>query len=153
AALIADNPTNLFVTLAHGVYDPGDGSLAFSAAGHPPPELRRVGGTVEPVRVARTMMLGNELLPFVPRDTQLTLAPGETFILYSDGLTEAHDPTGKDQFGTERLRAALGGERSNLELSACAEATFAAVARFHGGPEQEDDQTLLLLRRGDGAAV
>ena len=49
AALCADNPTNLYVTLAHGVYDPRDGGVVLALGGHPAPLLRRADGRVETV--------------------------------------------------------------------------------------------------------
>jgi serine phosphatase RsbU (regulator of sigma subunit) len=50
-------------------------------------------------------------------------------------------------FGADRLREVLGGARTALPLQACAEEARAAVERFTGSPEQQDDLTLLLLRR------
>ncbi len=147
AALVADNPTAMFVTLAHGVFDPTDGSLLFSSAGHPPPLLRRSDGSVEVVTVHRTQMLGNSMLDPVLKDTRLRLALDETFVLYSDGYTEAFAPGGKEMFGVDRLREILGGARTQLSLEGCAEEVTAAVARHSGEGELQDDQTLLLLRR------
>ena len=147
AALVADNPTALFVTLAHGVYDPVNGNLLFSSAGHPPPLLRRADGSVEVVAVHRTQMLGNSVLDPVLKDARLHLEKGETFVLYTDGYTEAFAPGTQVMFGVERLRHVLGGERTKLSLEGCAEAATAAVAAYTGGGELQDDQTLLLLRR------
>ena len=50
-------------------------------------------------------------------------------------------------FGVEGLCAALGGPRTAMPLRQCAEEATAAVARFTGSAELQDDQTLLLLRR------
>ena len=51
AALVADNPTALFVTLAHGVYDPSDGSVVIAVGGHPPPLVRGVDGRVQQIEL------------------------------------------------------------------------------------------------------
>jgi serine phosphatase RsbU (regulator of sigma subunit)/pSer/pThr/pTyr-binding forkhead associated (FHA) protein len=147
AALVADNPTSLFVTLAHGVYDPTDGSVVLASGGHPPPLLRRAGGKVEPVAVRPGPILGNSLLKTSQTETRLTLAPGETLILYTDGYTEAFAPDGKTMFGVDKLCAHLGGPRAGLSLQVCAEEVSAAVQRFTGQTELQDDQTLFLLRR------
>jgi serine phosphatase RsbU (regulator of sigma subunit)/pSer/pThr/pTyr-binding forkhead associated (FHA) protein len=146
-ALVADNPTALFVTLAHGVYDPRDGALVVASGAHPPPLLRRAGGTVEEVPLRPGLMLGCAPLELVVTDTRLTLARGETLILYSDGFTEAFAPDGKAMFGLDRLREVLGGPRTALPLQACADEAAAAVRRFTAQAELQDDQTLLLLRR------
>jgi serine phosphatase RsbU (regulator of sigma subunit) len=145
-ALVDDNPTNLYVTLIHGVYDPADGSVVFSSGGHPPPLLRRADGRVEPLAMRPGLMLGAAPIEPIYTDRRLMLAPGETLILYTDGYTEAFDPD-RNMFGVERLCAALGGPRTSLPLEECAAAAGAAVERFTGKAELQDDQTLLLLRR------
>jgi phosphoserine phosphatase RsbU/P len=145
-ALVADNPTHLFVTLVCGIYDPRDGSLVFSSGGHPPPLVRHADGTVEELVIKPGVLLGQAPVLRVA-DTRLTLKPGETFILYTDGMTEAFLPDGKTMFGLDRLRDALGGPRTPLPLEQCAEAARAAIERFTGDTELQDDQTLLLLRR------
>jgi serine phosphatase RsbU (regulator of sigma subunit)/pSer/pThr/pTyr-binding forkhead associated (FHA) protein len=146
-ALVADNPTALFVTLAHGVYDPRDGSVVTASGAHPLPLLRRADGTVEEVPLRPGLMLGCAPLELVVTDTRLTLARGETLALYTDGFTEAFAPDGKTMFGLERLREVLGGPRTPLPLQECADEAAAAVRRFTGQAELQDDQTLLLLRR------
>ncbi len=148
AALCADNPTNLYVTLAHGVYDPRDGGVVLALGGHPAPLLRRADGRVEPVNARPGLMIGCAPVAPVYVDKALTLAPGETLILYTDGYTEAFTAD-REMFGVEGLCAALGGPRTAMPLRQCAEEVAAAVARFTGSAELQDDQTLFLLRRGD----
>ncbi len=75
----------------------------------------------------------------------ITLQAGEAALLYSDGLVEAHDPKG-EMFGFPRLRALVAehaAEERSLE-----EALLEELYSFVGeGWEQEDDITLLTLRR------
>jgi sigma-B regulation protein RsbU (phosphoserine phosphatase) len=146
-ALVADNPTALFVTLSHGIYDRRDGSMLLSSGGHPPPLLRRRDGSVAAVSLDSGVLLGSSVVDLRVSDTPLSLQPGETLILYTDGFTEAFTPDRKDMFGVERLCAVLGGPRTELSLEACADEASAAVQRFSGQSELQDDQTLLLLRR------
>jgi serine phosphatase RsbU (regulator of sigma subunit) len=75
------------------------------------------------------------------------LAPGETFILYTDGYVEAKNPQSRTMFELDRLREVLGGPRTQLPLAACADAARVAVERFVNSGEQQDDLTLFLLRR------
>jgi serine phosphatase RsbU (regulator of sigma subunit)/pSer/pThr/pTyr-binding forkhead associated (FHA) protein len=147
AALVADNPTALFVTLAHGVYDPHDGSVTVASGGHPPPLLRRADGRVEPVVVRPGMMLGYAPQGPALEDRRLALRRGETLALYTDGFTEAFAPDGKTMFGVDGLSAALAGAAAGQPLEAWAEQASEAVRRFAGKAELQDDQTLLLLRR------
>jgi serine phosphatase RsbU (regulator of sigma subunit) len=146
-ALVADNPTSLFVTLAHGTFDPRNGSVVLALGGHPMPLLRRSSGRVEPLALAAGCLLGSPLLNLVVTDNRLTLAPGETLILYTDGFTEAFAPDKKTMFGLERLCKILGGPRTSLSLERCAEEVSAAVLAYTGGTELQDDQTLFMLRR------
>jgi sigma-B regulation protein RsbU (phosphoserine phosphatase) len=145
-ALAEDNPTDRYVTLVHGIYAPADGSVVLAVAGHPPPLLRRTDGAVAPVTVQRSIFLGCPSVSLTVGDTHLTLAPGETLICYTDGFTEAFTPD-RTMFGLERLSEALGGPRTRLPLPECAAEVSAAVRRFTGKDELQDDQTLLLLRR------
>jgi serine phosphatase RsbU (regulator of sigma subunit) len=149
-ALVADNPTAMFVTLMHGIYDRRDGSLLLTSGGHPPPLLRRCDGTVRPLSLKPGTLLGSDLVDLQLTDTRLSLEPGETLILYTDGFTEAFGPGRKDMFGLERLCDVLGGPRASLSLEACADEATAAVQRFTGQTDLQDDQTLFLLRRKAG---
>lgn len=146
AALVADNPTALFVTLAHGIYDPADGSVVIAIGGHPPPLVRRSNGKVDVIDLRPGLMLGATPVEPLAEDRRLTLAPGETLALYTDGFTEAFAPDGKTMFGVERLVDVLA-KSASLPLEDCAEQARAAVERFTCKTELQDDQTLLLLRR------
>ncbi len=147
-ALVADNPTHLFVTLAHAAYDPASGEVVLALGGHPPPLLRRADGLVEAVDLRPAMMVGYAAFDQPAPEARLVLEKGETLIFYTDGLTEAHLPGDRrTMFGVEKLCAALGGAATALPLLECAEQVRRAVARFTGQPELQDDQTLLMLRR------
>jgi predicted ester cyclase len=141
-ALFADIPANMFVTCFYAILDPKSGSLKYANAGHDLPYLRRRSGDCEELR-ARGMPLG--LMPGMGyEEKETTLQAGETALFYSDGLVEAHDAKG-EMFGFPRLQslvAKYGEERSlgNFLLE--------ELYSFTGeGWEQEDDITLLTLRR------
>jgi serine phosphatase RsbU (regulator of sigma subunit) len=109
--------------------------------------LRRADGRVEDWLVESGRILGCLAGNFATANNRLTLAPGDTLICYSDGLTEAFAPDGKTMFGMERFRAALSGAAAPSALVAVADAARQVVRDFTGGTELQDDQTLLLLRR------
>jgi sigma-B regulation protein RsbU (phosphoserine phosphatase) len=152
-ALAADNPTALFVTLIYGIFDGNDGSVVIASGAHPPPLLRRPDGRLEEIPLRPSMLLGYSPGKLKVADTQLVLGPGETLILYSDGMTEAFAPDGKTMFGLERLCEVLGGAQTSMSLRACAEEARIAIERFTGQIELQDDQTLLLLRRGQQTTI
>lgn len=146
-ALVADNPTALYVTLAHGIYDRRDASVVLALGGHPTPLLRRPTGEVKPLSLPPSQFLGSSLLTPIYRDACFTLASQETLVLYTDGFTESHAPDEVTMFGVNRLCESLGGPRTNLPLDQCAKEVSAAVQQFAGNPELQDDQTLFLLRQ------
>jgi serine phosphatase RsbU (regulator of sigma subunit) len=140
-ALLARIPANMFVTCFYAILDPESGSLSYANAGHDLPYLWR-GGDAEELR-ARGMPLG--LMPGMGyEEKQTILEAGQAALLYSDGLVEAHDPKG-EMFGFPRLRAltAKHGEEGSL-----GDFLLEELYSFVGeGWEQEDDITLLTLRR------
>jgi steroid delta-isomerase-like uncharacterized protein len=140
-ALVASIPTNMFVTCFYAILDPRSGSLRYANAGHDLPYLHR-NGAAEELR-ARGMPLG--LMPGMGyEEDEIVLDAGEAAFFYSDGLVEAHHPNG-EMFGFPRLRALIAehAEKESLE-----EALLEELYSFVGeGWEQEDDITLLTLRR------
>ena len=141
-ALFPNIPANMFVTCFYAILDPSSGSFTYANAGHDLPYLRRVGGNAEELR-ARGMPLG--LMPGMSyEEKEIVLERGEAALFYSDGLVEAHDPQG-EMFGFPRLRALVAehGEQRSLE-----DFLLEELYSFAGeGWEQEDDITLLTLRR------
>ena len=139
--LATDIPQNMFVTCFYAILDPKSGTLSYANAGHDLPYLWH-GGDCEELR-ARGMPLG--LMPGMSyEEKEMVLDAGETALFYSDGLVEAHDPEG-EMFGFPRLRALIaehGEERSLGEF--LLEELYSFVGE---GWEQEDDITLLTLRR------
>lgn len=147
AALAADNPSGMFVTMIHGIYSPTTGDVVFACAGHPAPLLRRADGRVESLSFRPGRMLGFDVGNLGFSDLHISLAKEETLILYTDGFFEAHAAGRDDFFGLERLREELGGPRTQLSLEACAEHARSAIETFVGSSDLQDDLTLFMLRR------
>jgi serine phosphatase RsbU (regulator of sigma subunit) len=141
-ALFPTIPPNMFVTCLYGVLDPGSGRFSYANAGHDLPYLWHGGGDCEELR-ARGMPLG--LMPGMSYEQRETiLHTGEAAFFYSDGLVEAHDPKG-EMFGFPRLRALVAKHGKQGSLG---DFLLEELYTFVGeGWEQEDDITLLTLRR------
>jgi predicted ester cyclase len=139
--LFPNIPANMFVTCFYAILDPESGLLRYANAGHDLPYLHH-DGDAEELR-ARGMPLG--LMPGMSyKEKETIVQAGESALLYSDGLVEAHDPKG-EMFGFPRLRALIaehGEDRSLGDL--LLEELYSFVGE---GWEQEDDITLLTLRR------
>lgn len=147
AALAADNPSGMFVTLAHGIYTPGSGEIVLASGGHPPPLLRRRDGTVEDVPVENGRLLGFDEGELNLSDARLILAPGEALVFYTDGFTEAREPEGRKMFGTRRLKEVVRGFDCDTDLARCTDLARAAVEEYTHARELQDDLTVLILRR------
>ncbi|HJR44056.1 MAG TPA: SpoIIE family protein phosphatase [Actinomycetota bacterium] len=139
--LFPDIPAHMFVTCLYALLDPRTGKIVFANAGHNLPYVR---GGDEVVELRATgMPLG--LMPGSKyEETEATLGSGETMLLHSDGLAEAHSAEG-EMFGFPRMhelmRAAGGGQEVIDTL-------LSELDRFTTGvEEQEDDITLVTVQR------
>jgi serine phosphatase RsbU (regulator of sigma subunit)/predicted ester cyclase len=139
--LFARIPSNMFVTCFYAILEPNSGNLSYANAGHDLPYLWH-GGDAKELR-ARGMPLGL-MAGMSYEQKEIVLEPRDNVLLYSDGLVEAHDPKG-EMVGFPRLRALVDeqGEKDSLG-DFCLEELYSFVGE---GWEQEDDITLLTLRR------
>ncbi|MDE2884682.1 MAG: SpoIIE family protein phosphatase [Chloroflexota bacterium] len=143
--LAEDNESAMFVTVLYAVYNPATGHLAYANGGHNLPVIFHGDGSssVLPYTdgLALAVLSGVEFV-----EGEITLAPGDTLVLYTDGVTEAMDSENVE-FGMDRLQTVFaGGAPQSAE--AANEAVFAAVREFVAGAPQSDDITCLTLRRG-----
>jgi len=139
--LFPDIPPNMFVTCLAAVLDSRTGRLQYANAGHDLPYVRHSAGVSE-LR-ATGMPLG--LMPDMSyEEKEITLQPGESILLYSDGLVEAHSPQ-REMFGFPRMQRYVG---AYPEGAALIDSLLAELEQFTGEEwEQEDDITLLTLQR------
>jgi PAS domain S-box-containing protein len=136
-----DIPPNMFVTCLAAILDSRTGRLQYANAGHDLPYLRHASGVSE-LR-ATGMPLG--LMPAMSYEQkEITLGPGESILLYSDGLAEAHSPH-HEMFGFPRIEKFVGAHSEGAELI---DSLLTELEQFTGKDwEQEDDITLLTLQR------
>jgi serine phosphatase RsbU (regulator of sigma subunit)/predicted ester cyclase len=142
-ALFTDIPPNMFVTCFYAILEPDSGHFSYANAGHDLPYLRRRSGDAEELR-ARGMPLG--LMPGMSYEQkEIVLHAGDNALFYSDGLVEAHNPEG-EMFGFPRLRGLVA--KHDDEQRSLGDLLMEELYSFVGeGWEQEDDITLLTLRR------
>ena len=138
-----------YAPMFFGILDQ-DGHLEYINAGHPSPFLIRHGAAEE------AFTEGSYPVGLVPEaeytSVGLKLEPGDTLVLFSDGVTEAMDPD--DQlFGVPRLKQVLTGQ-TQCPLEHIQKCVLEAVENFTRGAHQADDVTLLIVRyRATAAAV
>src|SRR6478672_4444694 len=146
--LVESIPANRFVTLFYGELDPKTGSLTFLNAGHNPPLIVHAGGTMEQLAAGGLPLGIMEGAEF--REGRTQLRAGDVLVVYSDGVSEAVNPTG-EEFGPTRLYevvarnldATAGGIRDRIE---------SALTKFCQGTPAADDITLVIVKRNAEAA-
>jgi steroid delta-isomerase-like uncharacterized protein len=139
-ALQRRNIEERYATLCYGVLTPA-GELTYSNAGHPPPLLLTAGSI-------RPLTAGGPILGIFPDaifpPERVQLAPGSSVIFYSDGVTDAAAPDGRE-FGVERLISALAASAAATPVS-LVEGVLAAVRTFVGSAASVDDATIAVLK-------
>src|SRR5215216_6575920 len=139
--LYPDIPANMFVTCFYAILEPESASVSYANAGHDLPYLWH-DGAAEELR-ARVMPLGL-MLGMSYEEGEASLREGNCVLFYSDGLVEAHAPKG-EMFGFPRLRELVGEHGKERSLG---DFLLEELYSFtEEGWEQEDDITLLTLRR------
>jgi serine phosphatase RsbU (regulator of sigma subunit) len=139
--LYPDIPANMFVTCLYAVLDPHSGRLRYANAGHNLPYVATADGVTE-LR-ARGMPLG-AMPDMTYEENEAYLAPGESILLHSDGLAEAHNPAG-EMFGFPRLQWVVENSSGSEHLI---DECLTELREFVGSDwEQEDDITLVTLQR------
>ena len=141
-----ENEAAMFVTLLYAVFNPSDGLLTYSNGGHNPPVIVHPNGDSTLLPATEGIALG--VAPgFEYDESSVTLSPGDTLVLYTDGVTEAMNAEG-EEFGLDRLCRVLGESppQSAKETNAT---IFDAVREFAGDTPQSDDITCLTFRRSE----
>ncbi len=133
-----------FVTAFLGVYDPMTRTLTYARAGHDPPLVRLAGrnGDVRKLDAVGGVPLG-VLHPVTYEEATVELSPGQTLLLYTDGITEARSPDGA-MFGLERVEGGLAS--CDGEPSAVVRSITGLLARHAAGVRPGDDQTIVAIR-------
>jgi sigma-B regulation protein RsbU (phosphoserine phosphatase) len=130
-----------YATVFFGVLE-GDGRLEFINAGHPSPLLLRDGEVSQPFTEGSVPV--GLILEAKYTAAHAQLLPGDTLVLFSDGVTEAQD-TEEQTFGVSRLRDTLAGQY-DAPLDQLQKMVLDSVGNFTRGAGQADDITLLLVR-------
>lgn len=144
AELSRDNRQAMAVSLLVGVLHPGDGRLDLCCAGHENPLVVGADGTVRELKLdGGPPLCVDETFPY-PQETD-RLAPGEVLVAFTDGLTEAQDPTGA-LFSRQQVFDALSQASRAPTLAGMVDAVVNRVRAFEAGGEPSDDLTVMAVR-------
>jgi sigma-B regulation protein RsbU (phosphoserine phosphatase) len=144
-----NTPADKFVTFFWGCIDTATRQFCYVNAGHNPPMLLRAGGETIEQLTEGGLLLGAmpTLMPY--RSATTVLNPGDMLVLYTDGVTEAENPS-QEQYEEARLETLLRNER-NLGSQGVLDAIIHDVSAFTAG-NYNDDVTLLVVKINEAAA-
>ncbi len=141
-----DNEASMFVTVLYAVYDPANGTLTYANGGHNAPLVVHADGRSDLLPLTDGVALG--LVPDMEyQEDTFTLSPGDTVVLYTDGVSEAMNGD-DEEFGNERLLKIFASSPPTNSEEAN-QAILRAVEAFVGDAPQSDDITCLTLCRGE----
>ncbi len=142
ATLAPKTAPTKFVTAVAGVLDPKSGVIEFANAGHVPPLLVSRGG----VDALRSTDIVVGILPQAKyRDQSIALAPGDSLVLFTDGVTEAEN-CAEAQLGLEPILTLLGTMHGS-EAARLLDAIDTQVHQYIGDVPAGDDVTMLAVTR------
>jgi sigma-B regulation protein RsbU (phosphoserine phosphatase) len=140
-----------FITMTYMVIDLDARTLTCARAGHTP--LLVVSGGVSEVVIPGGMVLGLRLPGASERFSQVLeehtrqIGPGDVFVLYTDGISEAMDPAG-ELFSDDRL-ARVVASHHRLDAASIRERVVREVQAFVGDGEAHDDMTMIVVKIAD----
>jgi sigma-B regulation protein RsbU (phosphoserine phosphatase) len=142
--IMKDSQSDLFLTAWYVILDPATGDVVFANGGHNRPLLLRAAtGEFEELR-AKGIIIG--LFPDIAlEDGSVRIAPGDSLIMYTDGVTEAMTLQ-SEQFGVARLREVIFAHREQ-NAEEMISAITSAVKAFVGDAPRSDDLTIVVIKR------
>ena len=140
--LCSESVSSMFVTVFYGILNTSNGDLEYVNAGHNPPFILSPTG-LKTVQLTKGTVLGG-IEHFNYQSLRMTIDPGDTIYLYTDGVTEAFNSEG-NMYGEKRLGNLL---KANLRAGhkEVVKITLADVAAFAAGIPPSDDITLMAIR-------
>ena len=145
-ALAQSLDRNVFISAIYGILDLKKETFTIARAGHCPAATVRLGGES---RLIRTPGLGlgldrGDLFRKSLVEEHIDLAPGDVFVLYTDGVVESRDVSG-EEYGYDRLLAIVDEYRHD-DAEGIHAAVLRDLRRFLGAEDYDDDMTLVVLK-------
>ena len=151
--IISENlDSRIFITMTYAVLDLNAGTMTYARAGHTPlmhMRSRSAGAAVD-VLIPNGMVLGlripgaEEKFAELLEEDRIDLGQGDVIVLYTDGITEAINPS-SDLFGDARL-SRIVEEHGHLESAELRERILREIETFVGTADQHDDMTMILMK-------
>ena len=142
--LCMESANNMFVTVFYGIYNVKTGELRYCNGGHNAPCIIHSDGRTELMKVEPNFIVG-ALGGMTYKGEKTTLEKGETLLLYTDGVTEAVNPS-MEEYGEQRMIDTLSTQTAHT-CRETIDGLLQNVRDFAGEAEQSDDITILALTR------
>jgi sigma-B regulation protein RsbU (phosphoserine phosphatase) len=136
------SPRSHFATLFYAIFDPETRRLLYANAGQNPPILLRAGGEIE--YLSPTGPGVGLSLRSTYRHADILLAPGDTLLAFTDGISEAMNAA-NEEYGDQRLQQALRNSH-RLAPEAILQHIVSTVEQFASGAPQHDDMTMVVFK-------
>ncbi|MDT7541139.1 MAG: phosphoserine phosphatase RsbU/P [Acidobacteriota bacterium] len=140
--LCRSTDSNRFATAFLALYDDASRRLRYVNCGHDAPLLVRASGTIERLDIGGTVLGAFDWATY--EEASATLSPGDLLLLFSDGITEAHNEA-SEEYGDKRLTEFAISNRESSAEELC-RAIFLEIGMWSGGQERNDDQTIVILK-------
>ncbi len=139
-----ENESN-FVTLCYGVLDSTTGTFRYTNAGHPHPIHVRDGEIMKSSELSGTPIGVLAREDCVYEQAEIELLPGDRLYIFSDGVEEAANPSGKS-LGISALHDACQ-QSQNQSLDESLDGLFERLADWHGSKNFDDDVSMIAIQR------
>ena len=136
--------SNRYATFFYGQYDPASRRLTYVNAGHNPPMLfHSSNGDCRVSRLEASGTVVGLLENATYQQAAVPLAPGDVFIAFTDGISEAMNAA-QDEWGEDRLIDTMKGclKLPPGEIISC---IMKSADNFAAGAKQNDDMTIIVL--------
>ena len=141
--LAAENEQSMFVTVFYAEIDLATGLVTYCSGGHNPPFVTRAQGGVD--MVDPTVGIALAMFPDMAfSDKTLTLRPGDTLFMYTDGVNEAF-AVDQRMYGTDRLQEILVREGPPTSAASALSRVLTDLGSFTAGADQSDDITAVVV--------
>jgi sigma-B regulation protein RsbU (phosphoserine phosphatase) len=137
-----EKKTTQFVTVFYGILNIETGELRYARAGHEPALILLSDGSVERMPHKSGMAIGLWEDIALDEDT-VTLTPGSTLLLYTDGMTDCRNPGG-EPFGLDGIKELLSGY-VDLSAQEICDRMLQTLKDYQNGAKQDDDVTLVAV--------
>jgi sigma-B regulation protein RsbU (phosphoserine phosphatase) len=140
--LTKTNDAHLFVTVLYGILERENGEFTYARAGHELPILTVAGSEAISLPYGDGQLLGILEVPLIDEQT-VTIPPGGTLLLYTDGMTDVRNSDG-DLFGFDRLVREFGS-LTGLPAQEVCDRLLEKLKAYQGDTAQDDDVTLVAV--------